>query len=153
MASNILKRWRRALFVVSALVLAVASFAMATGPRFTEITANPIIAIGTGDLRPGDVKFFAYRDDAGRRLRFLLGRDSSGKIVGAADACERCYFYGKGYASSGGDLICRYCGNRYKLNALGTGVASCVPVKMPFRIRGQTVEINPADLERRRDLF
>jgi len=134
-------------------VLAASSFAIATGPRFTEVIADPLITIGTGDLRPGDVRFFAYKDDAGKKLRFLLARDLNGKIVGAADACEHCYLYGKGYTNSHGELICRYCGNRYKLNALGSGVASCVPAKMPFRMRGQSAEINPADLERNRGLF
>lgn len=154
MRFSISKPWRRALIVgIGASVLAAASFAVATGPQFTMVVAHPLIAIGTSDLRPGDVKFFAYRDDAGKQLRFLLARDSNGNIVGAADACEHCYLYGKGYTSSRGELICRYCGNRYKLSALGSGVGSCVPVKMPFRMRGQTAEINPADLERSRRLF
>ena len=152
---SISKHWRRALIGgIGILVLGALSFARAMGrPEFTMVVANPLITIGTGDLRPGDVKFFAYRDDAGKELRFLLARDSAGKIVGAADACEHCYAYGKGYTSSRGELICRYCGNRYKLSALGSGVGSCVPVKMPFRMRGQTAEINPADLERSRRLF
>ena len=115
--------------------------------------AHPWITVDTGELKPGDVKFFAYRGDGGKQLRFLLARDSSAQIVGAVDACERCYIDGKGYRSSRGELICRYCGNRYKLTALGSGLASCVPVKMPFRMRGQTAEMNPVDLERSRSLF
>ena len=138
---------------LAALALAAAPFAVARGPQFTTVVANPLITIGTTDLRPGEVKFFAYRDDAGKRLRFLLARDASGKIVGAADACQNCYRYGKGYSSSRGELICRYCGNRYRLSALEKGVASCVPVKLPFRMRGRTAEVNPADLERSRGLF
>lgn len=154
MGVYISKRWRRWFIVgIGAVMLAASSLAIATGPRFTEVLANPLINIGTGDLRPGEARFFAYQDDAGKKLRFLLARDSNGNIVGAADACEHCYSYGKGYKCSHGELICRYCGNRYKLNALGSGVASCVPVKMPFRMRGQTAEINPADLERNRGLF
>jgi uncharacterized membrane protein len=154
MGVSISKRPRRLLIAgIGAVVLAASSFAIATGPRFTEVIANPLITIGTGDLRPGEAKFFAYKDDAGKKLRFLLARDPNGNIVGAEDACEHCFIYGKGYRCSHGELICRYCGNRYKLNALGSGVASCVPVKMPFRMRGQTAEINPAELERNRGLF
>ena len=61
--------------------------------------------------------------------------------------------YGKGYVSSRGDLVCRYCGNRYKLEAMESGLAYCVPVKLPFQMTGQTVTINPADLEHERGLF
>ncbi len=154
MRSSISKRWRRALIVgVGLSILTASTFAFTGGPRFTEVIARPLISIPTDDLRPGDVRFFAYKDEAGKRLRFLLARDSDGNIVGAADACQQCYLYGKGYTNSHGQLICRYCGNRYKLNALGSGVASCVPAKMRFRMRGQTAEIDPSELERNRALF
>ena len=61
--------------------------------------------------------------------------------------------YGEGYASSHGYLVCRYCGNRYKLDAMESGFVSCVPVKLPFQTTGHRVNINPADLERGRGLF
>jgi hypothetical protein len=33
------------------------------------------------------------------------------------------------------------------------GLASCVPVKLPFKIAGHIVNIKPADLESARGLF
>ncbi len=126
---------------------------MARSPQFITVSANPSVSIDTDNLRPGDVRFYTYRDPAGDKIRFLLARDSAGQIKGALDACRRCSTYGEGYTSSHGYLVCKYCGNRYKLEAMESGLASCVPVKLPMQVTGHTVSIKPADLERERGLF
>jgi uncharacterized membrane protein len=131
----------------------VSLLAVTRGPRFIQVAASPQIRIDTRDLLPGEVHFFAYGDRAGERIRFLLARDSTGQTKAAFDACRRCYVYHKGYFSSDGNLICRYCGNRYRLETMESGLASCVPVKLPIEIRGQTVTIKSTDLERERGLF
>jgi uncharacterized membrane protein len=141
------------LIAAAFMTVAVSLVAMATGPQFITVSANPIVSIERDSLQPGDVHFFSYKDRAGDQIRFLLARDSTGKIKGAFDACRRCSMYGEGYASSHGYLVCRYCGNRYKLDAMESGFVSCVPVKLPFQTTGHTVNINPADLERERGLF
>ncbi|HEY9158578.1 Fe-S-containing protein [Candidatus Binatus sp.] len=148
-------RGRSALLIAAAGLVAVAvSWSMmARAPEFSPVSANPSISIETDNLRRGDVRFFTYRDRAGDQIRFLLARDSTGRIEGAIDACRRCSMYRKGYVSSRGDLVCRYCGNRYKLEAMESGLASCVPVKLPFQVTGHTVNIKPADLQRERGLF
>lgn len=150
-------RGRPAPLVVTAALLvgALSLAATARAPDFTPVSAsaNSSISVETKDFGRGDVRFFMYRDRAGDQIRFLLARDSTGRVKSAFDACQRCYMYRKGYVSSGGDLVCRYCGNRYKLEAMGSGLASCVPVKLPFQMTGHTVNIKSADLERERGLF
>jgi len=151
-----LGKFRRPLLLtaVGAIVLAGISFAaIARGPHFELVVANPSISIDTNNLRPGDARFFAYRDAAGNQLRFLLARDSTGRVQAACDACRRCYVYHRGYAAAGGDLICRFCGNHYRLAAMSSGLASCAPVMLPLEMRGRTAKIKPADLERERSLF
>ena len=139
MASSI-ARFRRhmAVLIVAAALVVVAIWLAATAsePQFTVVSANPSVSIQTNDLRPGDVRFFTYRDRAGDQIRFLLARDATGRINGVFDACQRCYMYHKGYVSSHGDLICRFCGNRYKLEAMESGLASCVPMKLPLQVTG-----------------
>lgn len=128
--------------------------AMTRGPRFTQVDAFPLVRIGIGDLRPGETRFFAYRDRVSDQIRFVLARDSAGQQIRAAfDACQRCYIYHQGYASTAGNLICRFCGNRYPLDAMESGLASCIPVKLPVQVIGQTVQIKAADLERERGMF
>lgn len=156
MSGSIGKVRGRAGFFIAAglLVLAAMLFtAIAARPRYIPVSANSSVSIETNDLRQGDVRFFAYRDRAGDQIRFLLARDATGRTKAAFDACERCYVYHKGYASSRGALFCRFCGNKYKLEAMESGLASCVPVKLPFQIAGRIVNINPADLESARGLF
>jgi uncharacterized membrane protein len=143
------------LVVIGALVGVLGMFALgvARGPDFIRVAGGDVIAIQTDELQPGSVKFYSYRDPAGAELRFLLARDSGGRLHAAMDACRRCYIYHEGYASSDGKLVCRFCGNRYKLEGLESGLASCVPVKLPIWVAGHTVNIKPADLERERGLF
>jgi uncharacterized membrane protein len=138
---------------VGLLVVVVLLSLITSGPHFIQVKANPSISIDADNLSPGDVRFFWYRDPAGDRIRFLLARDSGGRIKGAFDACRLCAMCRKGYDSSHGELICGYCGNRYKLDAMESGRGSCVPVKLPFRMTGHTVDIKPVDLELERGLF
>ena len=148
------RRWAAVLIAGGFLALAAISlFVMTRGTQLLRIRANPQGRIEINNLRPGDVQFFSYRDRAGDEIRFLLARDSTGRVKAAFDACERCYKYHMGYKSSGGDLICRFCGNRYRLEAMESGLASCVPAKLPIQVIGQTVHIKSVDLERRRGLF
>jgi len=154
-ASTSRLRGRTGFFIAAGVLALVAVLfgAITAGPRYTLVSGNSFISIETNDLRQGDVHFFTYRDRAGDQIRFLLARDATGQTKAAFDACKRCYMYHKGYASSRGTLLCRFCGNRYKLEAMESGLASCVPVKLPFQIIGRTVNIKPVDLERERGLF
>ena len=149
-------KFRRPLLLIAAGAIALAGIsfaAMERGPHFELVAANPSISIDTDKLRPGDARFFAYKDPAGNQLRFLLERDSTGRVQAAFDACRRCYIYHRGYAVSGGDLVCRFCGNHYRLEAMSSGLASCAPVMLPLEMNGRTAKINPVDLERGRSLF
>jgi uncharacterized membrane protein len=100
------------------------------------VSATLSIGIETNDLRPGDVRFFTYRGQTGDQIRFLLARNATGRVKAAFDGCQRCYIYHKGYASSRGGLLCRFCGNRYKLEAMESGPRIVVPVKLPFQMTG-----------------
>jgi len=143
------------LFIIGAFtgLCLIALLPIAQGPRFIQVTGDGVVAIQTRDLKPGSVKFYSYRGRAGAELRFLLARDSGGGLHAAMDACERCYAYHKGYVTSDGYLVCKLCGNRYKLTAMSKGLASCVPVKLSLKTDGRTAKIDTAELEHNRQLF
>ena len=145
----------RPLIVIGALtaVCLVLLLRTAHGPHFLKVEGDGVVAIQTRDFKPGSVEFYSYRDRAGAELRFLLARDSGGTLHAAMDACQRCYNHHKGYVTSHGYLVCKFCGNRYKLEAMESGLASCVPVKLPIQVTGQRVKIRSADLEHERGLF
>ena len=143
------------LVVIGALTTAclTALLSVTQGPRFIQVAGDGVVAIQTRDIQPGSVKFYSYRDRAGAELRFLLARDSGGALHAAMDACQRCYSYHKGYLTADGYLVCKLCGNRYKVAGMEQGLASCVPVKLSFKTDGQTAKIDTAELEHNRYLF
>ena len=96
------------------------------GPRVTQLAGRDAVGIPGGELGRGEIRFFSYREDGGKQIRFILGRDRAGKVQGAFDACQQCSQYRKGYTSSRGYLVCRICGNRYPLDSRA-GVVSCAP--------------------------
>jgi hypothetical protein len=98
-------------------------------------------------LRADEIRFFSYHSDPASEIRFLLTRDSDGHAHGAPDVCQRCHAYRHGFRSSGRYLICRVCGNRCKLDAVTTGIASCAPVNLRYQSTGKTVQIQTSDLK------
>jgi uncharacterized membrane protein len=146
--------WTRAFLACTLLAAGIASLGTwIRQPGFTAVSGPDLVSIPVNSLAKPGVRFYSYRDRAGAELRFILARDSHGGVHAVMDACERCYGYHKGYAASHGYLVCKLCGNRYKLEAMESGLASCVPVRLPTKLVGQSVRIKSADLEQHRGLF
>ena len=143
------------LLLLALLAAGAVSFVI-TGqaPSFIFVRSDSdLVTVPTDTLSREQVGFYSYRDRAGEELRFILARDSSGEVHAAMDACQRCYTYHKGYIWSHGYLVCKFCGNRYKLQTMESGLGSCVPVRLPIRPVALSVTIKSADLEHERGLF
>lgn len=122
-------------------------------PRCAEVSGAAAVEIPLSRLMRGATRFFCYRDSAGERLRFILARDAGGRVNAVFDACRQCYTFHKGYTVSGGYLICRLCGNRYRIREMQAGKASCQPVALPVSQTSDEVAIKVADLKKGRALF
>lgn len=122
-------------------------------PRCARVTGDSVVDIPFAKLMRGATEFFCYRDNAGERIRFILARDAAGHVDGIFDACRQCYAFHKGYTVSGDYVVCRLCGNRYRIANMRTGRASCVPVALPVEQKGRQVAIKVADLKRGGALF
>src|SRR5215468_947841 len=141
--------------IASAVVLTAVTMMLVVigaGPRITELAGRDSLSIPGGELGRGEIRFFSYRDDGGRQIRFILGRDRAGKVQGAFDACQQCSQYRKGYTSSRGYLVCRICGNRYPLDSRAR-VGSCAPIRLFVQDRGKTVTIETRELKEHGALF
>jgi len=141
--------------IASAVVLTAVTMTLAAvgvGPRATQLAGRDSVSIPGGELGRGEIRFFTYRDDGGRQIRFILGRDRAGNVQGALDACQQCSQYRKGYTSSRGYLVCRFCGNRYPLNSQA-GVGSCAPIKLIVHDTGKTLSVDTTQLKEHRALF
>ncbi|HVB82155.1 MAG TPA: Fe-S-containing protein [Candidatus Binataceae bacterium] len=121
--------------------------------RCTELRGVGMLTVSVARLADGDARLFCYRDRAGERLRFLLARGNDGKIRAVFDACRQCYKFHKGYAVAHGMLICRLCGNRYPIDRMTKGEASCVPVSLPHHEDSSKVEVKVSDLKSEAALF
>ncbi|HXN86516.1 MAG TPA: Fe-S-containing protein [Candidatus Binataceae bacterium] len=122
-------------------------------PGCTSVTGKNELVISGKTLKAGHPGIFCYRDDAGRQLRFVLARGDDGKVRSVMDACAQCYNFHKGFTYSDGYLICRLCGNRYPIDHMTSGKASCVPVALPSTENNGRIIIRTADLTKRAWLF
>ncbi|HVA84040.1 MAG TPA: Fe-S-containing protein [Candidatus Binataceae bacterium] len=122
-------------------------------PRCIELRGAEALTVSLARLEGGEARLFCYRDRAGERLRFLLARGSDGKVRAVFDACRQCYKFHQGYDVAHGVLICRLCGNRYPIDHMMKGEASCVPVSLPHHEDASRVEIKVSDLKSGAALF
>ena len=119
----------------------------------TMVTGTDDVAVNAFALRPGRAGLFCYTDNAGKKLRFILARGGDGKVRSVFDACRQCFAFHRGYRVVGGELICRVCGNRYPIDRMTDGKASCVPASLPHEDASGVVHIKTADLRAGRALF
>ncbi|HVN30026.1 MAG TPA: Fe-S-containing protein [Candidatus Binataceae bacterium] len=142
--------------VIATTAVAAVAFAMTISiaqPGCTSVAGKDELVISGRLIDKGSAHFFCYRDDAGKQLRFVLARGSDGTMHSVMDACSQCYANHKGFECSGGYLICRQCGNRYPIDHMMNGKASCVPIALPEREAGGKVTIRTADLKKMEWLF
>ncbi len=119
----------------------------------TAVRGGDDVAINVAALRPGNARLFCYTDNAGKRLRFVLARGDDGKVRSVFDACRQCFAFHRGYRMVGGELICRVCGNHYRIDHMTEGKASCVPASLPHEDDSGIVHIKTADLAAGHALF
>ena len=119
----------------------------------TMVTGNEDVTVNVSALRPGSARLFCYTDNAGRRLRFVLARGDDGKVRSVFDACRQCFTFHRGYRVVGDELICRVCGNHYRIDRMTEGKASCVPVSLSHEDDSRIVHIKTADLRAGHALF
>lgn len=143
---------RGSILIVAAMALTAVIVAVGAGPNITAVNGSDSITIPASSVKRGELRFFSYRDDAGKAIRFILGRDDTGQVAAAFDACQQCARYGKGYTSSHGYMVCRFCGNRYKIDAVPSGT-SCAPIRLKVSESGDTITVDTAELKRERNLF
>jgi len=117
------------------------------------VTGQDEVSVNVSAMHPGSAQLFCYTDDAGKKLRFVLARGTDGRIRSVFDACRQCFTFHRGYQVVGGELICRVCGNHYRIDRMTEGKASCVPASLPHEDAAGTIKIRTADLRTGHALF
>ena len=142
-----------AVAVIATIGIAVLGVNRVMEPGCTPVDGERIVNLPLAELAPGTAKTFCYRDAHHEVIRFIVARDSDGAIYSAFDACLNCFEHNQGYRLFGGEMVCRFCGHRYPLKNMGSGIASCVPIRLPHLSDSDAVQIKVSDLEAGHRLF
>ena len=151
-------RRKLVLCIVAVLTIAAVAFGVEMRPSHSGsdlIASNgsDSVVISASSIAPGQARFFVYHGHSANDIRLIIARDDHGSVEATFDACERCYMYRRGYEVAHGVMTCRWCGTHYKIASMNEGMSGCAPIKVPFRIKGDTIRIQTADLERQGKLF
>jgi uncharacterized membrane protein len=141
--------------LLSGLVLASGAALLIFTARSTctTVAGTGVLNVDVSALARGSARMFCYNDDAGKKLRFVLARGTDGKVRSVFDACRQCFTFHRGYQVASGELICRVCGNHYRIDRMTEGKASCVPASLPHEDASGAVKIRTADLRTGAALF
>lgn len=99
------------------------------------------------NVERGSSRQFQYRVADGTTVRFMIVKTRQGTVGAALDACEVCWREGKGYVEDGGHMICKNCGRRFPLEAIGRQGGGCNPHPLRHELMGEKVIIPIQDLK------
>lgn len=133
------------------LTAALVFFAGCGGPPKTTYPVpqekGGLIRIDISGMESSSCRFFSYPSKSGRNVDYIVYKDSTGTGRATLDACRTCYRWRRGYRPEGDEVVCTKCDMRFPLDRLAEGTGSCVPIKLPASLEGQTLVLSVSDLE------
>ncbi|OIO45852.1 MAG: hypothetical protein AUJ31_03130 [Parcubacteria group bacterium CG1_02_39_15] len=112
-----------------------------------QIDSDDFVQIPVSEIT-NQAKWYEY-DLGEKKIKFFVVRAEGESIKTAFDACDVCYYSGKGYRQEGDYMVCNNCGNRYPIAGLGTEnktPGGCWPGYLPNVVEGEYVLIKVKDL-------
>lgn len=146
------RRFRRGLAAIALMVGVVAvvlSWWLAPTYRCVAVSNDSdVLLLNVDPLARGGAQKYCWKlPNGAETVRFIVARRSDGTINVVLDACQACYLNNLGYRLSKGDLVCRFCGNRYSIDKLSVGIMSCRPLKLPFTVDRGLLRVRTSDLK------
>jgi uncharacterized membrane protein len=114
---------------------------------------NDSLVLNVQALGDGSARKYCLKTTDSRTVRFIVARGSDGKIRVVLDACRTCYRNNLGYKLSGREIFCAFCSNRYSIDSISAGRASCMPLVMPFEEHAGLLKIQLSDLKKGEGFF
>ena len=115
---------------------------------FNKLGKNPkAVALAKQITHPvavfedGKARHFQLDTKDGLSIRYFVLKSSDGVIRAAFDACDVCWYSGKGYYQDGDYMVCRNCGKRFasiKVNEIKGG---CNPAPLERKVVGDNLVI------------
>jgi uncharacterized membrane protein len=142
------------LAIVALALVAVAAYVVAGagGERATAVTGNGPAAAGEGVSIPlselsAKARFYEYKTEKGKTVRFFAMKSSDGVYRAALDACDVCFAAKKGYRQEGDDMVCNNCGNHFHSAQVNEVKGGCNPVGLTRKVAGERLNIDAKELE------
>ena len=156
------------LVLVAVALAAVGAYLIAGtgGERATSVTANggkpPVSVAGSGGAAPrtasedvsipvselsGKARFYEYKTESGKTVRFFALKGSDGVYRAALDACDVCFHAKKGYSQEGEDMVCNNCGMHFPSAKVNEAKGGCNPVGLERKVAGDRLNVSARELE------
>jgi uncharacterized membrane protein len=105
------------------------------------------VRIDISGIEPDVCSFFSYLSRSGKNVNLIVYRESDGSAGVSLDACRSCYRWRRGYRLEAGKIVCAKCDVAFPIDGLREGTGSCVPVRVPASVEGNTLVISSSFLE------
>ena len=139
------------LIVLFAAVLVYVVTSQGRGGAETAVTeivsAGNDVALPIAAFSDGRARYYRYTTTGGRQVKFFVMRSSDGVIRAAFDACDTCYRERKGYHQEGDDMVCNFCGRRFRSVDINVLQGGCNPVPLERGVVGDQIVMKAASLE------
>ena len=139
---------------IALAALCITTLALLAGCGWPPRTMYPVlqekgglIRVDVSTMESGSCRFFSYPAKSGRNVDYIVYKDSAGTARATLDACRTCYRWRRGYRPEGNEIVCTKCDMRFPFDRLAEGTGSCVPIRLPASVEGETLVLSASDLE------
>lgn len=101
----------------------------------------------------GRARHFQVDIGDGISVRYFVLKSSDGVLRAAFDACDVCWYSGKGYYQEGDYMVCRNCGKRFTSVKVNEVKGGCNPAPLKRQIVGENLVIQVKDILEGRQYF
>ena len=110
-------------------------------------TSSQAVALGKEIKHPaslfqdGKARHFQIDIGDGISVRYFVIKSSDGVLRAAFDACDVCWYSGKGYYQDGDYMVCRNCGKRFASIKVNEVRGGCNPAPLDRQVIGENLVI------------
>jgi uncharacterized membrane protein len=136
-----------ALVAVGAYVVTGAGGGAAVGLGDGKLKAvNGEVSVPVSELSE-KARFYEYKTEAGKTVRFFAVKSPDGVYRAALDACDVCFHAKKGYSQEGEDMVCNNCGMHFPSAKINEVKGGCNPVGLERKVAGDRLNLSARELE------
>lgn len=142
------------LALVAVALVAVVAYAVTSGGSASSVAAgdgklkavNGEVSLPVSELS-GKARFYEYKTEAGKTVRFFALKSSDGSYRAALDACDVCFHAKKGYSQEKEDMVCNNCGMHFPSAKINEVKGGCNPVGLERKVSGDRLSLSAKELE------